>query len=325
MTGTGTQADPYIIYDVDDLQAIEDMTGTQSVTSLPWDDSFGNAGQYGTWTIYPEDPELETQLYWDKLLTSDADSTYIQARSTNAYCLLSFTENLSLPTNASNIEVVIYVRCRNTAVGQSYIRGMVRDSAGDYFIGSNIAITSNSYALRSFYMKNPPWRDSDAWTTADVWGLTTCGIGVVIPDAFPNIRITQMYLRVTYRLGTYFALANNIDASETATWNEDPGSPGFYFGFEPISDFDGSLDGKGYTISGLHINRPSSSYCGLLGTSSGATVSNLTLDACSISGYRYVGVLVGRMYGGGITNVTVTNPQVSGYSGVGGLAGEVEA
>ncbi|MFA5154125.1 MAG: hypothetical protein WC554_16365, partial [Clostridia bacterium] len=59
-------------------------------------------------------------------------------------------------------------------------------------------------------------------------------------------------------------LANNIDASETRTWNY---SDGEYHGFQPIGTavnpysgslelpFTGSFDGGGFTISNLYINR----------------------------------------------------------------------
>lgn len=56
-------------------------------------------------------------------------------------------------------------------------------------------------------------------------------------------------------LSAYYELGNDIDASSTVNWNEGEG-------FRPIgapnlsNPFKGSLDGKGFTISGLFINHP---------------------------------------------------------------------
>jgi hypothetical protein len=55
-------------------------------------------------------------------------------------------------------------------------------------------------------------------------------------------------------------LANDIDASETRTWNY---ADGIYNGFAPIGTyyvpFKGSFDGGGFTIRNLYINRPDAS------------------------------------------------------------------
>ena len=59
-------------------------------------------------------------------------------------------------------------------------------------------------------------------------------------------------------LGSYYELGGNIDASATSTWNSNAG-------FDPIILFTGQLDGKGYTISDLFINRPTEDYVGLIG------------------------------------------------------------
>jgi len=53
-------------------------------------------------------------------------------------------------------------------------------------------------------------------------------------------------------LTAYYILINDIDASTTSTWNSGAG-------FAPVgddsTDFDGDLDGQGYEITGLFINR----------------------------------------------------------------------
>jgi hypothetical protein len=123
-------------------------------------------------------------------------------------------------------------------------------------------------------------------------------------------------------LDKYFILTSNIDASGTATWNL---SVGVYRGFVPIgtnsSPFTGTLDGGGYTISKLTINRGSTSAVGLFGRLDG-TVKNLMLDSVNIIGDSYVGGLTGRDLGS-IRKCSVTGLVVGSGNAVGGLTGDV--
>lgn len=164
-------------------------------------------------------------------------------------------------------------------------------------------------------------------------------------------------------LNSHFALANNINASGTATWN---GTEGGAEGFNPIGDaenaFTGSLDGRGYTISGLFTGSQRGD-SGLFQSTSGATIRNLNLTglrinanamaggvaasasntvldnvhasgAVTLSGFSteyYAGGLVGNMSGGSITdssaavNVNVSVDGTDGFTFVnaGGLAGVI--
>ncbi|HQU17417.1 MAG TPA: GLUG motif-containing protein, partial [Gammaproteobacteria bacterium] len=114
-------------------------------------------------------------------------------------------------------------------------------------------------------------------------------------------------------------LGNNIDASGLS--------------FTPISSFYGTLDGAGYTISGLTINdsSPSSLYVGLFGQTVNAQIQNIVLAnesvdvPASIPGtVRGVGGLVGSAQQTTISGVVTSgNVLVGGsYSGpTGGLVG----
>jgi hypothetical protein len=99
--------------------------------------------------------------------------------------------------------------------------------------------------------------------------------------------------------GTY-ALANAIDASATSGWNAGAG-------FAPVGTgtgvlrFTGSLDGQGYAITGLYINRPLSDYQGLFGSTNGATITRIGGISGSVTGKDYVGPLVGRPYASAIS------------------------
>ena len=98
-------------------------------------------------------------------------------------------------------------------------------------------------------------------------------------------------------LDAYYELANDIDASATSGWNGGAG-------FDPIgtwtdpgdTEFSGELDGNGYTISDLYINRSGTRYVGLFGALDGASVANLTIKDADITGSRDVGILAGIAY-----------------------------
>ncbi|MEZ5303991.1 MAG: hypothetical protein R3F11_25625 [Verrucomicrobiales bacterium] len=86
--------------------------------------------------------------------------------------------------------------------------------------------------------------------------------------------------------GTYH-LAGDLDASETQSWNGGQG-------FQPIANFTGSFDGRGYSISGMHIDRPGANGIGLFGSlGGGAEIKNLTLTNAYVRGDSYIGALTG--------------------------------
>jgi len=88
------------------------------------------------------------------------------------------------------------------------------------------------------------------------------------------------------------------------------------------SQFTGTLDGKGYTISNLTINNPSTDYQGLFGyIGTGGTVKNVGIVGGSVSGKNYVGGLAGCNDGGILENC-YTTCNVSGEY-IGGLVGEI--
>ena len=116
--------------------------------------------------------------------------------------------------------------------------------------------------------------------------------------------------------GDYY-LANDIDCS-----GSDFDCDGK--GFMPIgnwsSRFSGTFDGKGYKITNLYINRPSTHGAGLFGcTGSGSEIKDVGLEEVDVSGNMNVGGLVGYNHGT-ITN-SYSNGSVNGLSRVGGLVG----
>lgn len=118
----------------------------------------------------------------------------------------------------------------------------------------------------------------------------------------------------------HFVVVNNIDATETQEWFSGKG-------FEPIGvvtdQFSGVLDGNGYSISNLFIDRPSSDYIGIFAYAGDeALVSDLSLVNVDIKGKDYVGSLIGFSSNGGniIKDCSVTG-SIIGEREVGGLIG----
>ncbi len=126
-------------------------------------------------------------------------------------------------------------------------------------------------------------------------------------------------------LGGNYALANDIDASETVGWNGGAG-------FEPVgtgpfneieNHFTGSLDGNNFTISNLYIDRDETDYIGLFGCVSEAEIKNLGLIDVDITGGENTGSLVGLLRNGGMIENVYSTGVVSGQRDVGGLIGLV--
>ena len=143
-------------------------------------------------------------------------------------------------------------------------------------------------------------------------------------------------------LSSEHILMNDIDASDTTTWNGGEG-------FKPIGEdfpdeFYGILDGRGFIIKGLYINRPTRDYTGLFAYNVGV-LENIVLEDVEIIGKDDVGgiagmndyiiknclvkgLVTGENYVGGITGYNTYNlgwntftGTVTGNDFVGGVAG----
>jgi hypothetical protein len=122
---------------------------------------------------------------------------------------------------------------------------------------------------------------------------------------------------------SYFMQTADIDASATSSWNSGAGwTPIGYVNSESdYSAFTGNYNGDNHTISGLTINRPTTSTgIGLFAFVMNATISHLSLTNVSISGgEEFVGALVGMSIG--TIEYCSTSGSVNGINGVGGLVG----
>lgn len=135
------------------------------------------------------------------------------------------------------------------------------------------------------------------------------------PYQIANITHLQ-WMGNTSNLGKNFTITKNIDASATKTWNSNQG-------FDPVGDsttpFTGTLDGKGFLIENLTIDR-SENQVGLFGVASQATIAGVHLHYCYITGDDEVGGLVGKAIKTQVSNCSV-NATVKGDYTVGGMFG----
>ena len=136
--------------------------------------------------------------------------------------------------------------------------------------------------------------------------LPSSDCGCTNPTIITNV--TQLQ-NIKNNLGGCYILDRDIDASETHSGA----------GFEPIgtasNPFTGCFDGRGHTIDGLFINRPTTDYVGLFGKTATGAIKNLNLTNIDITGKNYVGGLAGYCDSGAIVKC-FTSGTVSGSTDI---------
>ena len=135
--------------------------------------------------------------------------------------------------------------------------------------------------------------------------------------AYTVIRDVNQLQAMNKKLDGKYVLANNIDASATASWNNGAG-------FKPIGNdtgsFKGVLDGLGHYVDGLTINRPTTNNVGLVRDAFRAKLQNIGLINTQIEGQDYTGGLGGQLTQSSIINSYVTG-SILGVNYVGGVIG----
>ncbi|NBC66637.1 MAG: T9SS type A sorting domain-containing protein [Bacteroidetes bacterium] len=139
-------------------------------------------------------------------------------------------------------------------------------------------------------------------------------------DPYIITNVTQLQ-EIENDRSAYYELGNDINATETANWNGGAG-------FDPIGDnrysyFSGSLQGNGYNIINLTINRPSESLIGLFGNDRSSNIENLQLINIDYAGRGAVGGLIGQKQYGTIKNVFVSGKITVNSNDVGGIVGSL--
>jgi hypothetical protein len=121
----------------------------------------------------------------------------------------------------------------------------------------------------------------------------------------------------------YIQYNDIVFPSEINNWDENRG-------WSPIgnasTNFTGSYDGGGYTISNLFFSRNGQTNCGFFGYISVAEISNLNITSSSnLTGGDKTGMLAGNSIHSTITNCHITGNTISGGWHVGGLTGSIES
>ena len=136
--------------------------------------------------------------------------------------------------------------------------------------------------------------------------------------AATTITTCEQLQDMNLNLNDDYVLGNDIDCSQTSGWNSGAG-------FEPVGNggakFTGTLDGQGFKITGLLINRPSTNDIGLFGYAQDGSVSNITFQDGSITGQANVGTVVGVADSIVITNIKSNLAMASTVNYVGGIIG----
>lgn len=151
-------------------------------------------------------------------------------------------------------------------------------------------------------------------------------------DADGKIAIGNLYQLqgMAANLSGNYYLTQDIDASATATsvaagnlakHSDVWGGRGFAPIGNDITPFTGTLNGSGYVVEGLNINRAATDYVGLIGNGQASTVQNIGLNSASVNGQYRIGGLMGSNRGGSVLNSYVTG-SVNGNYMVGGLVGD---
>ena len=263
-------------------------------------------GKSGTWLVDPTD------------FTISAGSGSQTSSGIGAGTLVTAlgSGNVTLQTAAGGTEKGdIYV---NADVAWSSDNTLTLTAANSIYVNANIDILGNSNGglVMNFATPNYFIAKGSAITLSSSGTPTYTENG---HDFFLMKSLTDLLqLNNAAKSGGYFALANSLDASATSGWNGG-------LGYDPAlmgSSFQGTINGLGNSISNLSINRPTQDYVGLIGQSTNATISNLSV-AGTVAGNNSVGLIAGKAAGGVLYNVD-SNGSVTGTGNfIGGLVGEL--
>ena len=150
-----------------------------------------------------------------------------------------------------------------------------------------------------------------------LYQIEFCG-GTGYPEDPYLICDAEQLNTVRFHLDKHFKLNNDIDLSEYSAGE----------GWLPIGEnyvglsFSGSFDGDGKVVRNLTINKPDENFIGLFGLANGATIINVGIENCNVTGKQYVGGLAGFTNDhASINKCYVTGSVTSTTQNAGGLVG----
>lgn len=206
--------------------------------------------------------------------------------------------------------------------------GMPTSAGG---IGLTTTQMQNPASFAGFNLTTTPGATGNNWVMVGFDGSLNSGANATRPmlasEYSTSIANAHQLQLMIMNLGASYTLAQNIDASATATANDVWSGSSFVPVGKENARFTGSLNGLGHTIDALHINLPPSNYANLALTSdqaglfgdigSAGSVQNVGLTNVSVAGRDFAGALAGQS-AGAVTNSYATGT-VQGRSFVGGL------
>lgn len=228
----------------------------------------------------------------------------------------------------------------NDEVTWSSDKILILSAQNDIFINKSITATNNNAKLGLIYgQASSDGGNSDYYVNAKVNLKAGDNFATQKGGNPANFKvytvITSLGTQTSFNDGTLqgingnlngnYVLGSNIDATETNSWNSN-GSGGYY-GFNPIGDntseFNGTFDGLGFTISNLYINRPAQHHVGLFGYTNNATIKNIGVVDFEIYALGYSGGLAGSAYNNTQISNSYSTGGISADNDFGGLIGHL--
>ena len=221
-----------------------------------------------------------------------------------------------------------YLTCDITGIEQSY----------QYNNGEEIAVTPVVSFEGTTLTNGTDYTVTFSSTPAAAgsYTLTVTGRGDYVGSRTISFKIVDgekldgyVFATATDDDGTYYEIADEADLERLAAYvNSGHNASGKRFkqtadiqmtaehtaiGIDTSSKyFKGVYDGANLTITGLTINKPYSNYQGLFGYVSSATIKNVKLVNCNITGDQCIGGIVGYASGSSSSKSNIENCHVSG-------------
>jgi len=286
---------------------VGDADPSSTVTNCFWDTETSGVAQsdFGTGKNTAEMKTQDTYTDWDFVDGADDDIWVID--ESDDYPRLDWSvKKLSYPavTGGSVDDTLQYVFNGDSGTAVTAVA-----DAGCYFI-------SWSDGLRTFSRTDIGNNDT---TITAIFGVYATNLdGELLISTLDELQGMRDNLDREYRLTA------NIDVSAATSWYDN--GDGTFAGFEPIGNsttrFTGSLNGTGFTVSNLYINRPSTDYVGLIGFAKGTSIDSLGLIDVAITGRGNVGGVIGYASNSSSVSNSYSTGTVRGTNSVGGVVGE---
>jgi len=231
----------------------------------------------------------------------------------------------------------------NSNVSNCYSTGT---AAGSEFYGGFAGTVGNSTVSNCFWDTETSGTESSAggtgkttaqlktqvtytdWDFTNIWWMTDGETRPFLRTEWSTtIGNSHQLQLMSMDVTAAYVLNNNIDLSDIKVQKEMWGTSGSSgSGFVPIGNgsthFTGSFNGQGFAIDGLYMNRPVTSYIGLFGSASAATIQNLGVTNINFTGTGNVGGIAGyTVTSGTISNCYATGTIAANNDYVGGLVG----